>query len=1284
MICRKGETRNSYVTGPPVMDPNTEYVNPGTEDQMAIEGYKLNKWKRAFTYLACVVTGGFLRLVFYWCPHWMLRWTHSPCTLGEAEAILLLDQYKQWFVSKVLLTTKHGTRIKEVKLSPSISFQPRRRNNPACTTVRDAANPDPDKEVEEALLSSPTLHTDDSIIRYFTVKKVKYLWNRHHQTFEKLRAYDESTMCSYFHETQGLTADELEERSILYGINSIQVSVTPIIVLLIKEVLSPFYVFQVFSMSVWYSDEYYIYATCILLITTVSINTSIYQTRSMQRALRNTIQASTTVTVFRGDNEPCNIQSEDLIPGDVIEIPRHGCIMQYDAVLVAGNCIVDESMLTGESVPVTKTPLPNPKLVKPGEQITTTFDIKEHARHILFCGTHIIQTRYYGNKRVRAVVVRTGFSTAKGELVRSILYPKPVDFKFERDTYIFVGVLAMIAGLGFIYTIILEIQYGEDAKDIALHSLDIITITVPPALPAALTVGIIFAQRRLKSHGIYCISPRAINIAGSINAVCFDKTGTLTEDGLMMQGVVPSEGACFQEEIRQMSDVSKGTLLVCMATCHSLTKIDGVLSGDPLDLIMFASVGWDLEEPGHEESHRFDMMVPTIVYPSVSPDVLKDTIDFADKVDPQPLEEYGILRQFTFSSSLQRMSVIVRQLQSTNFELYCKGSPEMIASLCRPSTVPDNFQSVLSSYTQHGYRVIALAWKPLSSKINYVKIQRMQREQVEKDLLFLGLLIMENKLKHESSPVISQLRDANIRTIMVTGDNILTALSVARECGMVDPPDKIILAEAFYLPGDSTQSNPQLEFVYADDRNRKVEEISTAEDMTIQIDNDPYDKFHFAVTGKSWSVLRHHFPEILPKIVVRGAVFARMSPGQKAQLIEVLQEVGYYVAMCGDGANDCGALKTAHTGISLSEAEASVASPFTSKTPNIKCVPTVIAQGRAALVTSFGIFKYMACYSLTQFISVCLLYWIGANMTDFEFLYVDLILVSTLSITFGRTEAHPKLAKEPPPFSLTSVLPILSLVIQISIQMSVQVFCFYHVQTQPWFKPYEENPDDNYISYENTAVFYGSAYQYIILAIVFAKGPPYRKRLFTNYLFLGNIIACTLVTMWLTIYPPEGALEFLELMPPDSIPYRLLYVGMAAANLLLSILLEMFVLDSIFVRKKCNYYAQKWLILGVHRYAEIEEEIDGCPDWPPVSPSSTSLSNGLVQMESQLSRIDPKDTDHILPPDTDTDTVSCKSSSSSPLKSVSSVEVGLMEEDSVSGQFDLGQPLLRQSSSEGS
>ncbi|XP_015225178.1 PREDICTED: probable cation-transporting ATPase 13A3, partial [Cyprinodon variegatus] len=101
------------------------------------------------------------------------------------------------------------------------------------------------------------------------------------------------------------------------------------------------------------------------------------------------------------------ILSTDLVPGDVVVIPSNGTIMPCDAVLVSGTCIVNESMLTGESVPVTKTNLPNPV---PGERegADSAYNTEEHKRHTLFCGTDVIQTRFYTGELVKAVVVRTG------------------------------------------------------------------------------------------------------------------------------------------------------------------------------------------------------------------------------------------------------------------------------------------------------------------------------------------------------------------------------------------------------------------------------------------------------------------------------------------------------------------------------------------------------------------------------------------------------------------------------------------------------------------------------------------------------------------------------------------------------------------------------------------------------------------------------------------------------------------------------------------------------------
>lgn len=94
-------------------------------------------------------------------------------------------------------------------------------------------------------------------------------------------------------------------------------------------------------------------------------------------------------------------------------------------------------------------------------------------------------------------------------------------------------------------------------------------------------------------------------------------------------------------------------------------------------------------------------------------------------------------------------------------------------------------------------------------------------------------------------------------------------------------------------------------------------------------------------------------------MLVKAQIFARMSPDEKHELVSRLQSLGYTVAFCGDGANDCGALRAADIGLSLSEAEASVAAPFTSQSPDINCVLEVIKEGRAALVTSFSCFKYM-------------------------------------------------------------------------------------------------------------------------------------------------------------------------------------------------------------------------------------------------------------------------------------------------------------------------------------
>lgn len=146
---------------------------------------------------------------------------------------------------------------------------------------------------------------------------------------------------------------------IKYGKCNIEVPIKSIPLLLIDEILNPFYIFQVFSMALWYWDGYDYYATCILIISVTSAVTSLIETLRNLKNVRRMANYICKVHVMRSgdENQLTEIDSSDLVPGDVIEIPENTA-MPCDLVLLTGSCIVNESMLTGESIPVIKNSLP--------------------------------------------------------------------------------------------------------------------------------------------------------------------------------------------------------------------------------------------------------------------------------------------------------------------------------------------------------------------------------------------------------------------------------------------------------------------------------------------------------------------------------------------------------------------------------------------------------------------------------------------------------------------------------------------------------------------------------------------------------------------------------------------------------------------------------------------------------------------------------------------------------------------------------------------------------------
>lgn len=1148
-------------------------------EHLYIYGFEKSLLRTIVTYVLYILSIGWIRLLFHWYPRLHLYATHRRCTLNRATKILAIDNYqggyKSYFVRDV-------QKISTKDLNSAQNF--------AATIIdQDLIEKIKDKKLKINLENGTRCEVYE--YKVFWCKKKCYIWDVTKHAFSKLVGLENGALCSEFHLScnNALSKEEQLLRRIVYGNNNIVVQLQSIIVLLLLEVLNPFYIFQVFTVALWLAEDYLYYTIAIILMSLFGITSTIIQTRKNQLNLRDTVASSESVyvRVLRNTGIFENISSKELVPGDVIELPKHQATLVCDAVLLTGQCILNESMLTGESIPVRKTSLPSRHVL---------YDDKEFTHHTLYSGTTIIQTKYHGNQPILARVIRTGFLTNRGGLIAAILYPPPADFKFDKDSYKFIGILVFIATLAVIYTVVTKISRGITARDVTMKALDIITIVIPPALPAAMTVGKLYAQARLKRAQIYCINNKVINVSGSINCVCFDKTGTLTEDGLDMWGVVPCTNGVLGEAETDISKLRYHSLFKGMLVCHSLSLINGKLCGDPLDVKMFESTKWILKESNCMDVNKYDAIAPVVVK-------LPEN-NFTENINEE-ISEIGIIQQYQFLSSLQRMSVIVRVLGSNNFRAYTKGSPEMIISLSKTETVPNDIFFVLERYTRQGYRVIAMGCRTISE--NSTEVLKLSREVIERDLEFLGLIVLENRVKQPTASVIMELREANIRVVMITGDNIQTAISVAKECGILSIEEHIVDVVVASTEGEKDRPdiffNVQSQSSTLNSRDQ-VLAIPTIQDVERGITNCNY---RFVLTGQTWQVLKEHYPDLVDRICVRGTIFARMSSDQKQQLIMELMRLGYYVVMCGDGANDCGALRVAHVGISLSEAESSVASPFTSRVSDISCVPKVIQEGRAALITAFGIFKFMVAYSLTEFLTVIILYSIDSNLTDLQFLFIDICLIVNFAFFFGKTHAYKKkLSKTTPMTSLIGLTPLLSLTVHMSVMIVFQMIAYYVVRQFSWFTPFVPTSNTRYTCYENYSLFCVSIFQYITMAIIFSRGKPYRRPIYTNSAFMFSIILLTLICAYITVYPADWIVNALQLIVPPVYDWRLIILALAIVNFLICFFVESVIVERIIENtlKRRMYKPNK----SKKRYLKIEYELKNCENWSKFSKQFSILT----------------------------------------------------------------------------
>ena len=746
----------------------------------------------------------------------------------------------------------------------------------------------------------------------FNFQKRRFLYNESTGQFAPLTfILDEEPkpQLGTFQKSKGLTSgSEIKRLQQHYGDNTFDIPVPTFTELFKDHAVAPFFVFQIFCVGLWMLDEFWYYSLFTLFMLVAFESTVVWQRQRTLTEFRGMSIKPYDLWVYR-QNTWQETQSDKLLPGDLVSVGRtkEDSGVACDMLLVEGTAIVNEAMLSGESTPVLKDSIqlrPAAARIEPDALDKNAF---------LYGGTKVLQVSHGivtddapdavpvsasgvpppPDKGAMAIVLKTGFETSQGSLVRTMIYATEHVSANNVEALLFILFLLIFAIAASSYVWQEGVAKDRKRSKLLLDCVLIITSVVPPELPMELSLAVNTSLAALSKYAIFCTEPFRIPFAGRVDVACFDKTGTLTGEDLVVDGIAgldlgkpdakeETDGA--QSHLTQLTEVGPQTTLV-LATAHALVKLDdGDIVGEPMEKATLLSLGWTLGRS----------------------DILTNKAQGSSDI---PMVQ--IRRRFQFSSALKRQSSVASvimtnrttQKKSKSTFVGVKGAPETIKQML--VSVPPKYEETFKHFTRNGGRVLALAYKYLSeeSEIGQNKINDLKREDVEQSLHFAGFLVLQTPLKDDAIQSVRMLNESSHRVVMITGDNPLTAVHVAKLVEIVDRETLILDAP------ENDDSGENLVWRSIDDK------ISIPVDPSLPLDDTILQTKDICVTGyaltkfrdqKGWNqILRHAW------------VYARVSPKQKEDILVGLKDAGYTTLMCGDGTNDVGALKHADVGVAL-------------------------------------------------------------------------------------------------------------------------------------------------------------------------------------------------------------------------------------------------------------------------------------------------------------------------------------------------------------------------------
>ncbi|CAG9619767.1 calcium-translocating P-type ATPase, SERCA-type [Sutcliffiella rhizosphaerae] len=854
----------------------------------------------------------------------------------------------------------------------------------------------------------------------------------------------------------GLSESEAKNRLLQFGTNELQEAERPNAILLFLEQFKDFMVVVLLAATMISGllGEY-IDAIAIIAIVVINAFLGFFQERKAEKSLQALKELSAPQVMVLREREWRKVASRDVVVGDIVKFTSGDRIGADLRIVQASSLEIEESALTGESVPSVKS-------VSPVAGSDIAIGDQEN---MAFMGTLVTRGSGVG------VVVATGMNTAMGQIADLLQSAEatitPLQRKLEQLGKILITVALILTAL----VVIVGVLQGHSLYDMFLAGVSLAVAAIPEGLPAIVTVALsLGVQRMIKQKSIVRKLP-AVETLGCASVICSDKTGTLTQNKMTVTHVwsggklwsVTGNGYEPKGEFLQdgnkvgKMDKSLQQLLTFGLLCNNAeVKVKNkqyVLDGDPTEgalLVAAMKAGYTRESL---------------------------------------IDDFQLVKEFPFDSERKMMSVIVKDNHGKLFVI-TKGAPDVITKVSESllwngkrellTQKYENFvKDMVHTLASKALRNIAVAFKPITSFH-----EGMLEKDVEKDLIFIGLQGMIDPPRPEVKQAVKECREAGIKTVMITGDHVITAKAIASEIGILPMGGKV-------LEGRALQGMSQ---------------------------------------------------EELEQIVEDVYVYARVSPQHKLSIVKALQKKGHIVAMTGDGVNDAPAIKASDIGISMGITGTDVAKEASSLVlldDNFATIKSAIKEGRNIYENIRKFIRYLLASNVGEILVMlfAMLLALPLPLVPIQILWVNLVTDGLPAMALGLDQAEGDVMKRKPRHPREGVFAR-----GLWWKIVSRGFLIGLATLLAFIIVYRQNPDN--LMYAQTVAFATLVMAQLIHVFdCRSERSIFHRNPFQNMYLVGSVLSSILLMLVVIYYPPlQGIFHTVAIDPKE----WLLILGMAS------------------------------------------------------------------------------------------------------------------------------------------